>query len=642
MNKQWYGWAGCILRVNLTTQEIWKEPLDPDLARKYLGQSGINAKLLYDLTEPGADPLSPANPLIFGVGPLGGSLAPCSGRFTVTTKSPLTGVFGDANCGGHWGPELKNAGYDHIVITGRAEHPVFLWINDDVVELRDAGHLWGKDTWETDEQIKTQLAQPSAQVACIGPAGENQVRYSAIVCNLSRAAARTGVGAVMGAKNLKAIAVRGNRGMAVAEPENFFRVVQQSVEDIQHDPLYEVATTLGTTAITGLAQALGFLPTRNFQASTFEEADKLTGEVILKEHITKHKSCFNCPVGCSRYYKVEEGEYAGTVGEGPEYESISALGTKCGNGNLPSILHANTLCNKLGMDTISAGSVIGWAMEAYQRGIIKSEDIGGLKLEWGNHEAEIQLIHKIARREGIGDVLAEGVLRAARRLGGEEFAVHSKGMEYPAVDVRGTKGMALSFAVSPRGGDHLKGLPLYEVAPEVYQQDIKEEVGIEITPQYWAQYETKARLMYWHENWHCVVDSLGLCKLEGICIKPLKPRHFQQMLAAATGWDISIEELEAIGERIWNLERLFGVREGIRRQDDLPPHRLYNELISTGPGTGEGLDHEKFEAMLNEYYLLRGWDEKTGVPGEEISQKLGLHQEHAAVLASLKEARKIG
>ncbi|PKM81154.1 MAG: aldehyde ferredoxin oxidoreductase [Firmicutes bacterium HGW-Firmicutes-14] len=634
MDKGWYGWAGRILRVNLTTKEIITEPLDRGLARAYLGQSGINARLLFDLTGPDVDPLSPDNPLIFGVGPLTGSLAPCSGRFTVTSKSPLTGIFGDSNCGGHWGPELKNAGYDHIVITGKAEHPVYLWINDDRVELRDACHLWGKTTWETDDLIKTQLAQPTAQVACIGPAGENLVRFAAIICNLARAAARTGVGAVMGSKNLKAIAVKGNRGMAVAEPEKFWEVVQQSVKDIQNDPLYEVASTFGTTAITGLAQMLGFLPTRNFQASVFEEAENLRGEVLLQKHVTKHKGCFNCPVSCSRFYKVEEGEYAGTLGEGPEYESITALGSKCGNGDLPSILHANTLCNRLGLDTISTGNVIAWAMEAYQRGIIKTDDDGVNKFEWGNHNAVVETIYKIALRQGLGDILAEGALRAARKLGGEDFVVHSKGMDYPAVDVRGTKGMALSFAVSPRGGDHLKGLPLYEVAPEIYQKDIKEEVGIDITPAYWAEYETKARLMSWHENWHCVVDSLGLCKLEGIAIKPLKPRHFQQLLKAATGWDITVEELEKIGDRIWNLERLFGVREGIRRQDDLPPHRLYNEPVANGPSVGEKLDHEKFEGMLDEYYDLRGWDRETGIPLRGKMLELGLEKDLDAVAGS--------
>lgn len=632
--KQSYGWAGQILRVNLTTLEIVKEPLDPELTRKFLGQSGINAKLLFDLTKPGIDPLSPDNPLIFGVGPLGGSLAPCSGRFTVTTKSPLTGIFGDSNCGGHWGPELKNAGFDHIVITGQAAQPVYLWINDDHVEFRDASHLWGKDTWQTDEMIKMELAQASAQVACIGPAGENRVRFAAIICNLARAAARTGVGAVMGAKNLKAIAVKGNRGVAVAKPEKFLKEVYQCEEDIQGDPLYEAASTFGTTAITGLAQALGFLPTKNFQASTFEEADNISGEALLKNYITSRKGCFNCPVSCSRFYQVKEGEYAGTVGEGPEYETISALGSKCGNGNLPSILHANTLCNKLGIDTISTGNAIAWALEANQRGIIQLPDFAGEKPDWGNHRAIIDIIHAISAREGIGDILAEGALKAARKLGGEDFVVHSKGMDYPAVDIRGTKGMALSFAVSPRGGDHLKGLPLYEVAPEVYQKDIKDEVGIDISQNYWAEYDTKARLMSWHENWHCVVDSLGLCKLEGIAMKPLKPGHFQRLLSLAVGWEISVEELETVGERIWNLERLFGVREGIRRIDDFPPHRLYNEPVSTGPAAGEVLHHERFETMLNEYYQLRGWDKSSGIPSRERMQKLGLEQELDSALSS--------
>ena len=601
---------------------VQKKALTEDLAHKYIGQAGINARLLYDMVAPGADPLSPEAPLIFGVGPLAGTLAPCSGRFSVTFKSPLTGIFGDSNCGGHWASELKMAGYDHIVITGKSESPVYLWIDNDKVQLRDARSLWGKDTWETDDLIKQDVGERTAQVVTIGPAGENLVRFAAIICNLARAAARCGPGAVMGSKNLKAIAVRGDRGIHLADKGALKDAADEALQAILNDPLYESAKTYGTLAITGLAQALGFLPTRNFQQSTFDGADKLMGEVFLERYGTKHKGCYNCPVSCSRYYKISDGSYTSTRGEGPEYESVSALGAKCGNDDFDAILHANMLCNQLGLDTISAGNTVAWAMECSEKGILTKEQLDGLDLHFGNATALIELIKKIAFREGIGNVLAEGSYRAARQVGGADLVVHSKGLDYPAVDVRGTKGMALSFAVSPRGGDHLKGLSLYEVAPDVYSQDIERETGIKVTPQYWLQYETKAELMKWHEDWHCVVDSLGLCKLEGIALKPLLPRHFQRMLAAATGWNVPIEDLARIGERIWNVERLFNVREGKTRKDDYPPRRLLDEPISTGPAQGERLDRERFDKMLTQYYCRRGWDPATGIPTEERLREL--------------------
>ncbi|ADL12997.1 aldehyde ferredoxin oxidoreductase family protein [Acetohalobium arabaticum] len=629
MNNQLDGWQGRVLWVDLTEKEVYKEELSEDLCRKYLGQSGINAKILYDNVGPEVDPLDPENYLIFGVGPLGGTLAPCSGRFTVTSKAPLTGLFGDSNCGGHWGPELKYAGYDHIVITGKADQPVYLWINDEQVELRDASKVWGKTTWATEEYLQEKLGNNTIQVASIGPAGENLVNYAAIICNHNRAAGRTGMGAVMGSKNLKAIAVYGSKEIKVAEPKEFLDIAVESQEDIMDDPLYEVANTFGTTAITRLAQELGFLPTKNFQESTFSGADKLSGEKILEKYATKHKGCFNCPVSCSRYYKVDEGEYEGTVGEGPEYETISAMGTKCGNENLPSVLKANTLANQLGLDTISTGSVISWAMELYQRDIITSEDTGGLELEWGNHQELIELVKMIAHRKGFGDLLAKGAFKAAQEIGNsaEEYVVHSKGMEYPAVDVRGTKGMALGFAVASRGGDHLKSLPLYEIAHDVYKEAIQEELGIEVEDEYWTQYETKPRLIAWHEEWHCVVDSLGLCKLEGIALKPLRPKHFAQLVSAATGVEFDEDRLQKIGERIWNLERLFNIREGLSREDDMPPKRMLEETIATGPSAGEGLSSAKFNSMLDEYYSLRGWDLANGIPKKQKLEELNLNWE---------------
>ncbi|MHB8770676.1 MAG: aldehyde ferredoxin oxidoreductase family protein [Syntrophales bacterium] len=624
MRKKWYGWTGTILEVDLSDQTVCERDLTEDLAYRYLGQAGINARLLYDRVSRSTDPYSPEAPLIFGVGPLGGTLAPCSGRFSVTFKSPLTGIFGDANCGGHWGSELKMAGYDHLVITGKARHPVYLWVDNGRVEIRDARPLWGKDTWETDELIREDIGERTAQVACIGPAGENLVRFAAIICNHARAAARCGPGAVMGAKNLKAIAVRGDRGILIADKAALQEAVDEAVGAILDDPLYEPAKTYGTLAITPLAQALGFLPTRNFQESTFSGAEKMRGEVFLASYAVKHKGCYNCPVACSRYYEVADGPYASTRGEGPEYESVSALGAKCGNDNFAAILHANTLCNRLGLDTISTGNALAWAMECRDKGILSREQVDGIDLHFGNDAAMIAVIKKIAFREGVGDLLAEGACLAAQRVGGADLVVHSKGLDYPAVDIRGAKGMALSFAVSPRGGDHLKGLSLYEVAPELYAKAIREQTGITVTPTYWLQYETKPALMRWHENWHCVVDSLGLCKLEGIALKPLLPNHFRRMLAAATGWQISVEELEKIGERIWNLERLFNVREGMLRIHDLPPPRLLEEPIATGPARGERLDRRRFEQMLAEYYRLRGWDPDTGIPTAEQCRTLGL------------------
>jgi aldehyde:ferredoxin oxidoreductase len=512
------------------------------------------------------------------------------------------------------------------VITGRAERPVYLWIDDDRVELRPAEHLWGKTTWETDRLVKEELGDQTVQIASIGPAGEHLVKFACIICNLTRAAGRTGLGAVMGAKNLKAIALRGTRDVEIFDRDAFLAAAAEAREAILSDPLYEVASTFGTTAITKLAQALGFLPTRNWQQSTFEPIDEISGETLLEKHVVKLKGCFNCPVSCSRFCAVREGDYAGVAGEGPEYETVSAFGSKCGNPDLPSILKANMMCNQLGLDTISAGNAIAWAMECYQRGAITAQDTGGLDLAWGNHRAIVALVNSIAYRSGFGDLLAEGAYGAAERLGRNtaRWVIHSKKMDYPAVDVRGTKGMALAFAVATRGGDHLKGLPMYEVGSDIYKEAIEEELGIAVPPEYWLQYETKAGFMIWHEDWHCVVDSLGLCKLEGIAFKPLRPKHFLHLLAAATGWNADKDELARCGERIWNLERLFNLREGLAKDADRPPRRFTEEPIATGPAAGHLLEPAHFEQMLAEYYARRGWSITAGTPLPAKLEELGL------------------
>jgi aldehyde:ferredoxin oxidoreductase len=619
-----YGWTGRILEVDLTREHIATRSLSPELTRKFIGQSGINAHLLYRLAGPDTFPLSPEAPLIFGVGPLGGTMAPCSGRFTLTFKSPLTGIFADSNCGGHFGPELKMAGYDHILITGRASKPVYLCIENDHVCLQRAEHLWGMTTWDTEECIRSERKDRTFQVASIGPAGENQVLFAAVIASKARAAARCGPGAVMGSKNLKAVAVRGDRGLRIWDPSLFEEVTEQAVHAILNDPFYSQASTQGTACITGMAQALGFLPTRNFQASTFEGAKAVCGDEIVTQYLKRHKGCYNCPVSCSKYCAVLDGPYAGARGEGPEYETLSAFGSKIGNDCLPAVIQANMLCNQLGLDTISTGNAIAWFMEGCQRDIFSLPGMD--QVHFGQHSQAISLVQAIADRKGIGDILASGAREASRRLGGEDLVVHSKGLDYPAVDVRGTKGMALAFAVSPRGGDHLKGLPLFELAPDVYALDIQHELGITPKGEYWLEYDRKPELIRWHEDWHCVVDSLGLCKLEGIALKPLLPKHFRDLLHAATGWDVSLDELRLAGERIWNLERLFNIRHGLGRKEDLPPVRLRSEPISTGPARGEILDPAKFEAMLDAYYRQRGWDLVTGAPLPEKLLQLDLEK----------------
>ncbi|MFW6054301.1 MAG: aldehyde ferredoxin oxidoreductase family protein [Thermodesulfobacteriota bacterium] len=623
MTERSFGWAGRILEVDLTHERISRQRLPGKLSRRFIGQSGINAALLHQMAPRAIRPLDPEAPLIFGVGPLGGTAAPCSGRFSLTFKSPLTGIFADSNCGGHFGPELKMAGYDHIVIKGKARRPVYLCIDNDSVRLNRADHLWGLNTWDTEDEITSELRDRTFQIASIGSAGENLVLFAAVISNKSRAAARCGPGAVMGSKNLKAVAVRGDRGLRVHDPVLFQENAQQALESILDDPLYSQASTYGTSCITGMAQALGFLPTRNFQASTFDGAAALYGDTIAETCLQGRKGCYNCPVSCSKYCSVAEGPYAGARGEGPEYETISAFGSKCGNDDLASVLQANMLCNQLGLDTISTGNTIAWAMECSERGIFDSKSPWS-GLRFGDHSRMIELIQAIAGREGVGDILAQGTLAASGHLGGRDRVVHSKGLDYPAVDVRGTKGMALAFAVSPRGGDHLKGLPLFEVAPDLYAREMEREIGISPGDGYWLDYASKPELIRWHEDWHCVVDSLGLCKLEGIAIKPLFPHHFRNLLQAATGWEVSHEELRLCGERIWTLERLFNIREGLGTADDLPPQRLLTEPISTGPAKGEVLDRNRFQDMLNEYYELRGWDRTTGAPLPGKCLELGL------------------
>ncbi|MEM3755241.1 MAG: aldehyde ferredoxin oxidoreductase N-terminal domain-containing protein, partial [Candidatus Bathyarchaeia archaeon] len=411
--NEWYGYAGRILRIDLSKQKIVKAELNKSLAKAFIGGRGINSKILFDEVNPGIDAFSPENLLIFGTGPATGTIGLGTGRYTVSSKSPLTGILGDANSGGFWAPELKYAGYDHIIIKGISSDPVYLWIDDDHVELRDAKHLWGLDTWQTDKAIKQEIGDEDIQIACIGQAGENLVRYACIINNLARAAGRTGMGAVMGSKRLKAIAVRGSKDVKIAKQKEYIEYVNELCKRIYESPLYKEVSTIGTPILVEKCRARNLFPVNNFQYTQWseEKIEAISGKTFHEKFSIRSKACFGCPIHCSHFYSIKEGPYAGTVGEGIEYEVIGPFGIQTGTPDIMMIVKAHELCSKYSIDTCSCGNVIATAMEWYQKGIITKEDTGGIELKWGDVEAIMDLVKKICFKEGFGRILAEGVKR---------------------------------------------------------------------------------------------------------------------------------------------------------------------------------------------------------------------------------------
>ena len=620
-SPQYKGYRGQVLIIDLEKKDISKKKLDSEWIEKYIGGRGWAIKYLFENLEQGIEPLSSKNILAICLGPLTGTLAPSSARYTIAAKSPLTGGIGYANAGGHFAPELAYAGYDAIFIHGKSEKPVYLYINDDIVELRDADHIWGKDTWETDQIIKEEHEDEMFQILCIGQGGENLVRYAAIMNNLSRAAARTGVGAVMGSKNLKAIAVRGSGHVIVADPEKYINLINESLEEIYADPAYPSLSYYGTPFLVDLAYVSGGLATRNNQTGIFEDYESISAETFDEKFRVKSESCFSCPIHCGKYSRVEEGKYAGTKGGSPEFETIVCLGSKCGIGNLAAILRANELANRYGIDTISMGDTIAFAMEAYEKGILNKKDADNLELKWGDDDVLITLIEKIAFREGIGDLLAEGVKRAADKIGGdsEKYAHQIKGMEPPAYEVRTAKAFGLGWATATRGADHLAALPNFELLGYEPEKG-KEWFGTEkaVDPYEW---EGKPRMVVWHENFGSIVDSAEMCKYTCFSAYAVRPENMALFLNYATGLEINATELLLIGERIFNLERLFNLREGITKNDDKLPDRFTKEPLPEGPAKGQIVELDK---MLPEYYKLREWDWETGFPKKNKLEELGL------------------
>ena len=616
---KYYGYAGRILRVNLTKDQIKIQPTEKRLITEFLGGRGFNSRRLYNEVSRDVDPLSPQNKLMFATGPLVGTAFPLGARFNVSAKSPLTGILGDSNAGGHFAAEMKFAGYDQIIIEGKSRKPSYIFIEDQEIQIVDAEHLVGKDVYETTQTIRKDSGDRTVQVAVVGPAAENFVLYAGIFANLARPAARTGMGTVMASKNLKAVALKGRGSVKIADSRRFWKIVEEIEEETYVHPQYWPRRIMGTTRILILADKLGFLPTRHFTSATFEHAAKVSGERLAREYNVRNRACFSCIVPCSRVYVIREGEYAGLHGEGPEYEALSSFTARVGNSNLNLALKAVDLANRLGLDAITTAECIAWAMELYEGGELIKKETDGLELNWGNGEAVLALIEKIAYREGFGDLLADGVRRAAEKLGkGSEIALHVKGLEIIQADPRGLKGYGLGYAVSSRGADHLRSEPFIELSDDPGKG--MEMFGVpEATLR--LAHKGKGKLVRYFENWCAIIDSLEVCKNLAENMGLLQFDRAAEITEAATGFHFTEQTMFEIGERIVNLERAYLVRQGIRRRDDYLPTRFLEEPLPNGNSKGAIFE---IEPMLDEYYAERGWDLKTGTPKPEILIKIGL------------------
>jgi aldehyde:ferredoxin oxidoreductase len=616
---EYFGYAGRVLRVDLSRGRIRTKHVEKDLIREFLGGRGFNSARLYKEAPANVDPLSPENKLMFATGPLVGTAFPLGARFNVSAKSPLTGILGDSNAGGHFAAEMKFAGYDQIIIEGKSQKPCLIFIHDQETQILDAAHLAGKDVYETTETIRKNLDR-RVQVAAVGPAAENLVLYSGIFVNLARPAARTGMGTVMASKNLKALALMGTGSVRVAHPDAFWRIVEEVEEETYAHPQYWPRRKMGTTRILTMANNMGFLPTRHFTSATFEHAAEVSGERLAREYNVKNRACFSCIVPCSRIYLVRKGDYAGLCGEGPEYEALSSFTARVGNSDLNLALKAVDSANRLGLDAITTAECIAWAMELYERGELSRKEADGLELDWGNGETILRLIERIAYRKGFGHLLADGVRRASERLGkGKEIAFHVKGLELIQADPRGLKGYGLGYAVSSRGADHLRSEPFLELSDDP-KEGLKKFGIPEATLR--LAHRGKGRLVRYFEDWCAVVDSLEVCKnlAENMELLPLK--RAAEITEAVTGFHFTERSMSEIGERIVNLERAYLVRQGITRKDDNLPSRFLKEPLPNGNSKGAVFE---LEPMLNEYYEERGWD-RNGIPKAQKLRKIRLER----------------
>jgi aldehyde:ferredoxin oxidoreductase len=610
---------GTILRVDLSTGKITKEPLSEDLAYNFIGGRGINSKILYDETGPATDPLGLDNRFIIGTGPTSGTLGLGNGRFTVTAKSPLTGILGDASGGGAFGSEVKFAGYDHIVIHGRAQKPVYLWVNDGEVIIKDAQHLWGKNTWETAELIREELGDRDIKTLCIGQAGENLVKYACPITNDERAPAETGMGAVMGSKNLKAVAVRGSQSVKVANPERYEEIIRKWYEDIPKQHLTPLHKSVGVTYLIKLFNQVYNLGIRNSQElhRPEEEISHFFGENFVPKYLVRHVACFSCPHTSQKFVQIHDGPYAGEKGMRPEYGPLASMCTQLGVFDFPFGLKVVNMLNQYGIDAQELGPTMAMAFECYQRGILTRKDTDGLKLEWGDQKTIFDLIRKVVYREGFGAILAEGCLNAAKKIGkgAEKYAYHIKGKSHPD-RLTAYIPAVLGFALASRGWDHLRGTVFPHVTPSSGP------------PKFWDYDAKYAKMVTDREHIDTAADSLEICKWltefelmeEGLGGVP----RMAEVLSALTGVDFSEDRLHKACDKIYNIERAYLAKHGIRRKDDVPPRHFLEMPIPDGPSKGQTIDREKFEALKDAFYELRGSDKKTGAPKRETLEQLGL------------------
>ncbi|NLF02794.1 MAG: aldehyde ferredoxin oxidoreductase family protein [Anaerolineales bacterium] len=612
-----YGFHDKILRVNLTTGELTTESPGEGFFRTYFGGWGLIAYYLLKELVPGTDPLGPENLLIFAPGVVTGAPIGGSGRNAVGAKSPLTGGFGEGDVGGYWGAELKRAGWDAIVVTGCSERPVYLWIADDQVELRDASALWGQETAEVERMLRAELGDERLRVAQCGIAGENLVRYANVMNDVTRAAGRTGLGAVMGSKRLKAVAVRGTLGVKIADREKV-----NSVSGWLRDNWPKLSQGLHDN---GTADGLldlderGGLPTRNFQEGSFEGALKITGATMTDEILVERDNCFACPIACKRKVKTAGRHQTDPKYGGPEYETLGALGSCCGIDDLEAIAYGNQLCNAFGLDTISAGVTIAWAMECFERGLLTTKDTDGLDLRFGNADAMVTLVERIARREGFGNLLAEGSLRAARQIGRgtERYAMQVKGQEVPMHEPRIKFGLDLGYAISPTGADHVHNIhdTGFENAADL--DDVR-SIGILDPLPAKSLGPEKVRLAAYWINRQMLHNSMGMCMF-----LPYRLWHLCDMVQGITGWNSSAFELLKVGERALAMARAFNAREGFDSEDDEPPWR-FSTAFESGPAAGVKVPAEEVAEAIELYYGMMGWDRDSGAPTRARLYELGI------------------
>jgi aldehyde:ferredoxin oxidoreductase len=594
-----------LLRVDLTSGRFGDQEVSEEDQAKFLGGRGLAAKILYEENKPKVDAFDPENRLIVMTGPYTGTKGSFTAFYNVTTKSPLTGAILAAHSGGHWGPMFRRTGYDGVIIRGRSPKPAYLLITDAGPELRDASDLWGKDVFETTDLLEAR--HEKAKAAVIGPAGEKLVRYAAIMNDHNRAAGRGGVGAVMGSKNLKAIVVHGTKEVPQADPAKLTETFKAATQTVKEKS--QAFATYGTSMVVGITGKAGVIPTRNFLSGHFPEFEKIGGDALISNHWLKNTACYRCPLHCGNETRAQN-DYQATT-EGPEYETLSMFGSNLGNSNLESIIAANSICNRYGMDTISCADTIACAIDMFESGLISEKDTGGLKLAWGDHRTIVKLVDMAARREGFGHLVGEGSRRLAKKFGpeAEKCAMHVKGMEFPGYDPRGIQGMSLAFATSPRGACHLRAT-MY--VPELFQ-GVMDRFTV----------KGKASTLKDLQELFTVYDSMIICKFGARNAFGNLWENMVMLVNACSNTKYTLEELKMAGRRGFTMERLFNLREGLGIRDDTLPDRLFTHPIPDGPSKGAVVDRTDFDAELQEYYKLWGWD-SGGVPTRDALEALGI------------------